>query len=79
MSTPGFFDFLMNGCELRARLGRSYVEWYTPKEYVEAADRSWAASISIPRHAPRAEVVKATTFYTAADDGLARPWSGRIF
>jgi phage N-6-adenine-methyltransferase len=55
-------------------------EWYTPKEYIEAA-RLVLHDIHLdPASNPVAnEVVRAETYYTATDDGLSREWGGNVW
>lgn len=52
------------------------VEWFTPAKYIEAVRAVLGGTIELdPASCAEAnKTVKATKFYTAADDGLTQPW-----
>jgi ParB family chromosome partitioning protein len=56
------------------------VEWYTPPDLVEAArDTLGGIDVDPASCAEANKVVKATRYFTAQDDGLSQPWSGRCW
>lgn len=55
-------------------------EWFTPADWVAIA-RSTLGEIDLDpaSHAIAQQTVQAKRFFTAADDGLSRPWFGRVW
>ena len=55
-------------------------EWYSPAQYVEAARRVLGAVDLDPASCELANrVVQAARIYTAQENGLQHPWSGRVW
>jgi hypothetical protein len=56
------------------------VEWYTPSVYVDAAREVLGGIDLDPASSATANAtVRAQAFFDATADGLARPWSGRVY
>jgi phage N-6-adenine-methyltransferase len=60
--------------------GTGQNEWHTPEQYVEAA-RAVLGTIDLDPASNEVaqEVIRATTFYTKEEDGLAKPWRGSVW
>lgn len=55
-------------------------EWFTPSEHIELARKVLGAIQLDPASSEIAQrTVKAKTFYTEADDGLSREWTGKVW
>jgi ParB family chromosome partitioning protein len=72
------------GHEVEARphlaQGTGENEWYTPKEYIEAARKALGRIDLDPASSAIAQkTVKAESFYSKDDDGLTKAWTGRVW
>lgn len=55
-------------------------EWYTPKEYIEAARKVMGSIDTDPASCELAnKTVKASSFYTKEDSGLDQPWGKNVW
>jgi|DEB0MinimDraft_10_1074344.scaffolds.fasta_scaffold11008_4 phage N-6-adenine-methyltransferase len=66
--------------KIRGTQGTGQNEWYTPKEYIEAAKEVLDVIDLDPASSEIANItVKAKKFYSIDDDGLSRDWQGRVW
>jgi phage N-6-adenine-methyltransferase len=61
-------------------LGTGDCEWFTPEEYIDLARRVLGdIDLDPASHEIAQRAVKARNFHTKADNGLAKPWHGRVW
>jgi hypothetical protein len=71
-------DHRDNSHMLRVMGSSASDEWYTPPHVVELVEDTLGEVDLDPCWHPESPV-RATTTYTAAADGLAQPWAGRVY
>lgn len=78
LTTAGILHFANTGAHVSNNSGDN--EWYTPKEYLDAV-KSVMGSIDVdPASSQIANtIVQAATYYTVADDGRNKDWTGNVF
>ena len=78
LTTAGILHFANTGAHVSNNSGDN--EWYTPKEYIDAV-KSVMGSIDVdPASSQIANtIVQAATYYTVADDGRNKDWTGNVF
>ncbi len=80
MSIAGFLNFVGSGGVIATRHGGGVIEWYTPKDDIERVRKVLGTIELDPATSDAAQkIVKAKIHYTKEDDGLARPWQGKVF
>lgn len=64
----------------RVKVLTGEVEWYTPRQYLDAAVKVMGAIDLDPASSAAAQSnVRAGRWFSLEDDGLAQPWAGRVF
>jgi phage N-6-adenine-methyltransferase len=77
-STTAHLDVWWNEKE-NYRYG-GYTEWYTPEEYIDLARKVLGDIDLDPASCEIAQrTVKARKYYSKEDDGLKKPWHGRVW
>jgi ParB family chromosome partitioning protein len=78
MSTHGFIDFAGGTAHVGHAAGQE--EWYTPPELLDPAREVLGGFDLDPASSEKAqENVRAGHFFTKQDDGLTKPWAGRVW
>jgi phage N-6-adenine-methyltransferase len=66
--------------QLHRTLGTGNNEWNTPEEYIEAAREVMGAiDLDPASNADAQRTVRAATYFTKHDDGLTKPWRGKVW
>jgi len=79
LSSAGFLRFV-NSDKVHVGHNSGDNEWYTPAIYIDAARAVMGEIDCDPASSKVAnKTVKATTFYTAAQDGLTQTWGKRVW
>ena len=69
-----------NGHAPHVRHNSGNDEWYTPPEFLDAAHNVMGGIDTDPASSDVANTrVRALAYYTLQDDGLRRPWRGRVW
>lgn len=80
MSLSGFVRFVASGGNLKSHQNNGVIEWYTPKEYIDASREAMGSIDVDPASNKTAQkIVKADAYYTKATNGLDKKWTGNVF
>lgn len=71
---------LLPGAPLPKALSCNSIEYYTPKEYIEAAREVMGSIDTDPASNPMANLlIKAPVYYTKETNGFDKPWVGNVW